>query len=103
VLAAGGVPVVAHPGAGARGRTLTDDDVAGLAEAGLAGLEVDHRDHDDATRDRLRGLAAELGLLVTGSSDYHGTGKLNRIGERTTSPEVLAEIEDRGMLDVVRP
>ncbi|MCA5892486.1 PHP domain-containing protein [Isoptericola sp. NEAU-Y5] len=103
VLAAGGVPVVAHPGAGGRGRTLTDDDVAALAAAGLVGLEVDHRDHDAAARDRLRGLAHELDLLVTGSSDYHGTGKLNRIGEHTTSPEVLAQIEERGTLDVVRP
>ncbi|CAM3490213.1 PHP domain-containing protein [Isoptericola cucumis] len=103
VLAAGGVPVLAHPGAGARGRVVTDETIADLAAAGLAGLEVDHRDHDDATRARLRGLARELGLFVTGSSDYHGTGKLNRIGEHTTAPEVLADIEDRGLLAVVRP
>jgi len=103
VLGAGGVPVMAHPGAGSRGRTVDDETIAELAAAGLAGLEVDHRDHDDATRDRLRGLAAELGLLVTGSSDYHGTGKLNRIGEHTTAPEVLAQIEERGRLDVIRP
>ncbi|GAA1713529.1 PHP domain-containing protein [Isoptericola hypogeus] len=103
VLAAGGVPVMAHPGAGARGRVVSDETIAELAEAGLAGLEVDHRDHDAATRDRLRGLAGELGLLVTGSSDYHGTGKLNLIGEHTTSPEVLESIEDRGVLDVLRP
>jgi len=103
VLGAGGVPVMAHPGAGARGRTVSEETIAALAAAGLAGLEVDHRDHDAATRDRLRGLAGELGLLVTGSSDYHGTGKLNRIGERTTAPEVLVQIEERGLLDVIRP
>ena len=103
VLGAGGVPVMAHPGAGARGRTVSEQTIADLAAVGLAGLEVDHRDHDDATRDRLRGLTAELGLLATGSSDYHGTGKLNRIGENLTAPEVLARIEERGRLDVVRP
>ncbi|MFE6969354.1 PHP domain-containing protein [Isoptericola sp. NPDC057653] len=103
VLGAGGVPVMAHPGAGARGRTVSEATIADLAAAGLAGLEVDHRDHDAETRDRLRGLTAELGLLATGSSDYHGTGKLNRIGENTTAPEALAQIEERGRLDVIRP
>jgi 3',5'-nucleoside bisphosphate phosphatase len=103
VVAAGGVPVMAHPGAGKRGRVVDDATIADLAAVGLAGLEVDHRDHDTATREHLRGLARELSLFVTGSSDYHGTGKLNRIGEHTTSPEVLEQIEARGTLDVVRP
>jgi hypothetical protein len=29
---------------------------------------------------------------VTGASDYHGTGKENRLGENTTDPEVLAAL-----------
>ncbi|PFG42377.1 hypothetical protein ATJ88_1035 [Isoptericola jiangsuensis] len=103
VLAAGGVPVMAHPRAGRRGRVVTDDTIAELAAAGMAGLEVDHRDHDDVERSALRGLATDLGLLVTGSSDYHGTGKLNRIGERTTAPEVLDAIAARGLLEVLHP
>jgi 3',5'-nucleoside bisphosphate phosphatase len=89
VRGAGGVPVIAHPAAAQRGKIVGDDVLAELAAAGLAGLEVDHRDHDVATRRRLRGLAAELGLLVTGSSDYHGAGKPNRIGENTTQDEML--------------
>lgn len=88
VRAAGGVPVFAHPGAVKRGRTVPDRVIAELAAAGLAGLEVDHVDHDEATRARLRGLAADLGLLVTGSSDYHGTRKTVRLGECTTDPAV---------------
>ncbi|MDN4471640.1 PHP domain-containing protein [Demequina zhanjiangensis] len=93
IRAAGGVPVFAHPGAHARGRTVPDWAIAELAKAGLAGLEVDHRDHDDATRLHLAGLAERYGLLRTGSSDYHGTGKLNRLGENLTEPAVLAALE----------
>ena len=85
VVAAGGVAVFAHPAADKRGRTVADDVVVAMAEAGLSGLEVDHVDHDDAGRAHLRGLAAELDLLTTGSSDYHGTNKTVRLGAETTS------------------
>ncbi|MGW6919167.1 PHP domain-containing protein [Kitasatospora sp. NPDC054939] len=88
VRAAGGVPVFAHPGAVKRGRTVPDEVIAELAAAGLAGLEVDHMDHDEDAKARLRGLAGELGLLTTGSSDYHGTRKTVRLGEHTTDPAV---------------
>ncbi|KJK59757.1 PHP domain-containing protein [Saccharothrix sp. ST-888] len=88
VRAAGGVPVFAHPGAVKRGRTVSDQVIADLAAAGLAALEVDHLDHDEETREHLRGLAAELGLLTTGSSDYHGGRKTVRLGEYTTDPGV---------------
>lgn len=93
VRAAGGVPVMAHPRAGRRGRVVGADVIARLAEAGLAGLEVDHRDHLESERRELRALAAELGLLVTGSSDYHGAGKQNELGENVTAPEVFEAIE----------
>ncbi|HEY0187691.1 MAG TPA: PHP domain-containing protein [Cellulomonas sp.] len=103
IRAAGGVPVFAHPGADGRGRIVPDEAVVELVEAGLAGLEVRHRDHDAAQRSRLAALADRLGLLVTGSSDYHGAGKPNRLGENLTAPEVLAEIEAQGRTQVVRP
>ena len=85
VRRAGGVAVFAHPGASARGRTVGDDVVAELAAAGLAGLEVDHVDHDEPTVRHLRGLAGELGLVMTGGSDFHGASKPVRLGARTTS------------------
>ena len=88
VRAAGGVPVFAHPAAVKRGRTVSEQVIRELAAAGLGGLEVDHTDHDEPTRARLRVLAAELGLLATGSSDYHGARKTVRLGENTTAPEV---------------
>ncbi len=104
VLAAGGVPVMAHPRAGRRGRVVGAEVVAALAAAGLAGLEVDHRDHLPQERAELRALAAELGLFVTGSSDYHGAGKLNEIGENLTETRVLEQIEEAGRgVSVVRP
>ncbi|WP_338700209.1 PHP domain-containing protein [Streptomyces sp. Q6] len=95
VKAAGGVTVFAHPGAAKRGRTVPDASIAKLAEAGLDGIEVDHMDHDPATRERLRGLAADVGLLTTGSSDYHGSRKTCVLGEYTTDPEIYGEITRR--------
>jgi hypothetical protein len=58
-----------------------------MAEAGLLGLEVDHPDHDPDERAHMRGLAGELGLLVTGSSDYHGNNKTTPIAACTTAPD----------------
>ncbi|MEW2546136.1 PHP domain-containing protein [Streptomyces sp. NPDC047002] len=95
VHGAGGVAVFAHPAAAKRGRTVPVETVARLAEAGLDGIEVDHADHDAPARQRLRGLAADLGLLVTGSSDYHGSRKDIALGAHTTDPEVYAEIVRR--------
>ncbi|MEF9885205.1 PHP domain-containing protein [Streptomyces sp. P9-A4] len=95
VKAAGGVTVFAHPLAVKRGQVLPEASIARLAEAGLDGIEVDHMDHDEATRARLRGLAKELGLLATGSSDYHGSRKTCRLGDYTTDPEIYGEITRR--------
>ncbi|GAC1331288.1 MAG: PHP domain-containing protein [Mycobacteriales bacterium] len=85
VRAAGGVPVFAHPGAASRGPVVDDDEIVAMAEAGLCGLEVDHPDHDPATRARLRRLAGELGLFVTGSSDDHGEITGHRLGVESTA------------------
>jgi len=95
VKAAGGVTVFAHPGAAKRGRTVSEAAIAEMAAAGLDGIEVDHMDHDEETRARLRGLAKELGLLTTGSSDYHGSRKTCVLGEYVTDPEVYGEITRR--------
>ncbi|MGW7491020.1 PHP domain-containing protein [Streptomyces sp. NPDC054786] len=95
VKGAGGVTVFAHPLAVKRGSCVPESAIAELAAAGLDGIEVDHMDHDDATRARLRGLAADLGLLATGSSDYHGSRKTCRLGEYTTDPEIYGEIVRR--------
>ncbi|MFF4141113.1 PHP domain-containing protein [Streptomyces sp. NPDC001698] len=95
VKGAGGVCVFAHPAAAKRGRTVPEPRIAEMAAAGLDGLEVDHMDHDSDARARLRGLAGELGLLATGSSDYHGSRKTVSLGEFTTHPDVYGEITRR--------
>ncbi|MCF3137042.1 PHP domain-containing protein [Streptomyces olivochromogenes] len=95
VKGAGGVAVFAHPAAAKRGRTVPESAIAEMAATGLDGIEVDHMDHDADARERLRGLAKELGLLVTGSSDYHGSRKTVSLGAYTTDPEVYGEITRR--------
>jgi predicted metal-dependent phosphoesterase TrpH len=92
ITSAGGVCVFAHPLARRRGRVVELSVIADLAGAGLAGVEVDHPDHDAPDRATLRGLAAELGLVATGSSDYHGTNKTTPIAAETTDPEMFERL-----------
>jgi predicted metal-dependent phosphoesterase TrpH len=92
---AGGVTVLAHAFAAHRGPTVTAEVIKELAGVGLGGVEVDHPDHDEDARKRLRDLADEMGLITTGSSDYHGTNKVIRLGQETTAPEMLEEIARR--------
>ncbi|MFI2563133.1 PHP domain-containing protein [Paenarthrobacter sp. NPDC018779] len=94
VRAAGGVPVFAHPVAASRGRIVGEQTYREMIDAGLLGLEIDHRDNPEEGRAFLRRLAARHDLLITGSSDYHGTGKPNLLGENVTDPGVLARIEE---------
>ncbi|PJM73688.1 phosphatase [Bifidobacterium primatium] len=100
---AGGVAIIAHPAATARNRhILTDEHIASLAEAGLDGLEVFHRDNSPEQRERLLHLAADLHLLATGGSDWHGDGKPNVMGENVTDDATVEKIAERGAIDILR-
>ncbi len=90
--AAGAVPVFAHPGADGRGRVVPTSVIEAMAEAGMVGIEVDHRDHTAMQRTRLERIAERLSLVPTGASDYHGDGKENRLGENLTTPENYARL-----------
>ena len=90
---AGGVAVIAHPFASHRGQILKAEDFSDLVAAGLNGIEVDHRDQNPDERAMLRVIARELSLVVTGSSDYHGTGKLNSLAENHTNREQWEKLE----------
>ncbi|MET8850315.1 PHP domain-containing protein [Amycolatopsis sp. NPDC004625] len=94
VRAAGGVAVLAHPRSVKRRAEVSDAQLAALAAAGLAGVEVDHPEQPPEVRARLREVAAGLGLLATGSSDFHGARKPVRLGECTTPPEVFAALRE---------
>lgn len=89
IAAAGGVTVFAHPFARRRGPVVTEQVIRDLVRQGLTGVEVDHPDHEPADREALRALAQEENLVMTGSSDYHGTNKTVRLAAETTAPEQL--------------
>lgn len=95
VRAAGGVPVLAHPATRGVEHMVPEARLAELVDAGLFGLELEHRENTPEGKARLYELAAKYGLAVTGSSDYHGEGKPNRLGENTTAAEVLERIIDQ--------
>jgi predicted metal-dependent phosphoesterase TrpH len=97
---AGGVSVMAHPlidfPPGAKREDLPRAHFETLIEAGLNGLEVDHRAVPSQAKSWLRDLALKHNLIVTGSSDYHGVGgKDNLLGENVTSPQMLERIIDQ--------
>jgi hypothetical protein len=95
IAAAGGVSVIAHPRGRGERRALTFEYIKELTGYGLGGLEVDHPDHSAAERAELRSYAERLGLLITGSSDYHGSNKVLRLGQEHTDPETLTALVDR--------
>ncbi|PZE61746.1 PHP domain-containing protein [Curtobacterium sp. MCLR17_044] len=102
---AGGVPVIAHPAASSRGIVIDEPMLRDLVDAGLGGLEVDHRENLAHGKRTLLDWATRYGLFVTGSSDYHGTGKPNRLGEHRTARVSFDAIvsEATGSAPVVGP
>jgi len=93
IRAAGGVAVIAHPFASRRGETLNVSSFTDLVAAGLNGIEVHHRDQNAEEQGSLTAIAKELNLVITGSSDYHGTGKLNGLAENVTDKEEWLRLE----------
>jgi len=101
IKAAGGVSVIAHPMASHRGRTISVETFGDLIDAGLDGIEVDHRDHSPDEKSALIKLANENNLIMTGASDYHGNGKLNQLGEFTTNSAQWERLRSRASADRV--
>ena len=92
VIAAGGVPVLAHPAAQRMRSPFAVEELAPLANLGLAGVETEHPENRPEWIAPLRDEAVRLGLLTTGASDYHGAGKPNRLGQCTSPIETVERI-----------
>ena len=88
IHAAGGVSVLAHPGA-----TLPDLVIEQLAAAGLRGIEVWHPQHGAVAVRRFHALARRLGLLETGGSDFHGWTRGTELGELPVPASVLGPLK----------
>lgn len=96
IVGAGGVAVVAHPGLyGTADGSLAETTLREMVEAGMAGIEADHPDHEPGDRRHYRELARRLDLVVTAGSDFHGERKTNRLGEATTSRSALEALRAR--------
>ena len=95
ITEAGGVAVLAHPLSGGRRHALADptngsalrEQLVGLMDHGLAGLELHHRENAAALVPAVAEMATRLGLIITGSSDYHGSKKPNQLGENLTAED----------------
>ena len=103
ISAAGAVPILAHPYTGARSGAVNHDaplkqilrDYEVFVEAGLAGLEINHRENTEEGKRVLAQVALEFDLITTGSSDFHGTKKPNHLNENTTAEDQLERILER--------
>ena len=93
VRSAGGTTTVAHPGVS----KLERGDLARLRAAGVDGLEVHHADHVPSQREKYLRAAAELDLVPTAGSDFHGPtiAPDRHFGDVTMSVEELARLEAR--------
>ena len=95
IKGAGGVAVIAHAMASLRGRVVSVESFESYVRAGLDGIEVFHRDHSLENRQLLSAITDEYDLVKTGSSDYHGNGKLNQLAEHQTDPAEFEKLESR--------
>ena len=96
VARAGGIASLAHPVL-----AKIDGLIPGLASHGLAALEARHSDHNPETEARYRAMARELGLGVSGGSDFHGdeTSNAGALGvvtlDRCDFDLLTARVRDR--------
>jgi predicted metal-dependent phosphoesterase TrpH len=90
-----GVPVLAHPGLGAR-----DEMIPELVQAGLMGIEVYYSEHTPEQTRHYAQMCADLGLVATGGSDYHGpqSGRANPPGTPRVPMAVYERLKEKAAL-----
>mgnify|MGYP002768767130 CR=1 FL=1 len=97
---AGGIPVIAHP----HDLDIAEDLIKELMQYGLRGIEAYHRKHSPACVEYFSSMAEELGLIVTGGSDFHAPNIMNGqiILGKNFVPEWVYEklIEEKKRIDM---
>lgn len=93
VRGAGGVATVAHPGL----NKVERGDLLRMKGWGLGGVEVNHPEQNPSMREKYRRLAAELDLVPTAGSDFHGEAVApgRFLGDCTMAEAELAALEAR--------
>jgi len=93
VHGAGGTASIAHPGANGVSR----QELRTLAAAGLDAVEAHHPEHPPNQAEAYQSWAADLEMLVTAGSDYHGPTVQpgRRLGDRWLAPERFVALEER--------
>ena len=94
IRAAGGLAVFAHPLQYRLDDAALRDLTRTLTDAGAVGMECLYHGYTQEQVQRLRALAAEYGLRVTGGSDFHGTRKENRLGEPEVPYSLLESLRE---------
>ncbi|MBT1017812.1 PHP domain-containing protein [Canibacter sp. lx-72] len=95
---AGGCVVLAHPAAFRNKTIVSREQLRSLREAGLAGIELRHPENDPQKLARVCEAATGLDLRITGASDFHGSGKPNRVGSYTTGGDTVAKLREQMLL-----
>lgn len=88
IRGAGGISVLAHPGA-----ALPDAVIESLVDAGLGGIEVWHPQHGPMAVRRHRALAERLHVVATGGSDFHGSARSADLGSLPVPSRVLGSLK----------
>lgn len=92
---AGGVAILAHPYLVNKGNPFNKDGIIELVDKGLDGIEVYHSKHDSKTREYYKKIAEELGLLITGGSDFHGESSPEvKLGDVQVSEVELRKLKE---------
>ncbi len=100
IYGAGGIPVIAHP----YDIDIAEKLIKNLMSCGLRGIEAYHRKHSPACVEYFSSMAEELGLIVTGGSDFHAPNALNGqiILGKNFIPEWIYEklMQEKKMMDL---
>lgn len=95
IIKAEGIPVIAHPYLIDKGALFGKEEIKDLMESGLAGMEVYHSNHPPEVTKYYYKVAEELGLLITGGSDYHGENVPGiEMGDVCLEDELVTRLRD---------